>query len=102
MVTLRKVRLPFVVGLMAVAAACAAPSSQPGADRSTDSQATMVTWKDGRQAIRITCGDPQGCDTRAQAMCRGNYTVLEMQNMPTRGDMTTVRGAAAVVVRCAA
>jgi hypothetical protein len=35
------------------------------------------------------------------AMCKGpNYTVLNMENMPTRGDMTSVRGPASVVVRC--
>jgi hypothetical protein len=34
-------------------------------------------------------------------MCKGpNYTVLNMENMPTRGDMTMVRGAASVVIRC--
>jgi hypothetical protein len=39
----------------------------------------------------------------AVAMCNstgGNYTALKMDNMPTRGDMTAVRGAASVVVRC--
>jgi len=36
------------------------------------------------------------------AMCKGpNYTVLSMENMPTRGDMTMVRGPASVVIRCA-
>jgi hypothetical protein len=34
-------------------------------------------------------------------MCKGsNYTVLKMDNMPTRGDATVVRGSASVVVRC--
>ena len=49
----------------------------------------MVTWSDGKPAISINCDLPQSCQTRAVAMCKGpNYTVLNMENMPTRGDMT--------------
>ena len=49
----------------------------------------MVTWSDGKPAISINCDAPGGCQTRAVAMCKGpNYTVLNMENMPTRGDMT--------------
>jgi len=52
--------------------------------------------------ISISCEQPGGCQTRAVAMCKGpNYTVLNMENMPTRGDMTMVRGAASIVIRCA-
>ncbi len=102
MVTLRKARLLLVVGLVGIGAACALPASTPGHDPRTESQATSITWSDGRPAIQITCGIPQGCDSRALAMCKGNYTVLEMKNMPTRGDMAAVRGPGTVVVRCAA
>ena len=48
---------------------------------------------------------PGDCQNRAIAMCRqsqGNYTVLAMDNMPTRGDASVVRGQGTVVVRCAA
>ena len=44
---------------------------------------------------------PGGCQNRALAMCKGNYTTLSMDNMPTRGDASVVRGAGKVVVRCA-
>jgi hypothetical protein len=45
---------------------------------------------------------PGGCQQRALAMCKGNYTTLNMDNMPTRGDASVVRGQGTVVVRCAA
>jgi hypothetical protein len=84
-----------------LAAACAQPMSTPGTDRQTRTTATMVTWSDGRPAISISCDMPEGCQSRALAMCStGNYTVLDMNNMPTRGNATVVRGPASVVVRC--
>ena len=52
----------------------------------------MITWTDGKPAIQITCGMPGGCQNRALAMCKGNYTTLNMDNMPTRGDASVVRG----------
>ena len=73
-----------------------------GPDRVSDTNATMITWTDGKQAIQITCGMPGGCQQRALAMCKGNYTTLNMDNMPTRGDASVVRGTGTVVVRCAA
>ena len=85
------------------ATACADGSSamsrnDPGT-RTTASGA--VTWSDGKPAISISCEQPQSCQPRAVAICTGpNYTVLNMENMPTRGDMTMVRGAASVVIRC--
>jgi hypothetical protein len=46
---------------------------------------------------------PGGCQSRALAMCKGgDYTTLNMDNMPTRGDASVVRGRGTVVVRCAA
>ena len=89
----------LVLGIAALAAACTDPA--PGPDRSTDTNATMITWTDGKQAIQITCGMPGGCQNRALAMCKGNYTTLDMGNMPTRGDASVIRGTGTVVVRCA-
>jgi hypothetical protein len=93
----------LVVGIAGLAAACAMAKSTPGEDSRTESTATIVKWTDGKDAIAISCRQPGGCDSRAVAMCNstgGNYTTLKMENMPTRGDMTTVRGPATVVVRC--
>jgi hypothetical protein len=95
------VRWTFVLGIVGAAVACADPGSTLGNDPSTRTTATMVTWSDGKPAISINCDLPQSCQPRAVAICKGpNYTVLNMENMPTRGDMTMVRGAASVVVRC--
>ena len=91
----------LVAGLAVLAAGCTAPIRTVGSDPGTDTNATMVTWKDGKEAIQITCGMPGGCQNRALAMCKGNYTVLDMENMPTRGDASVVRGTGTVVVRCA-
>jgi hypothetical protein len=85
-----------------VAAACGDARTTPGNDPMTRTEATTITWTDGKPAISIKCGQPGDCQNRAVAMCyMGNYTVLKMDNMPTRGDMTVVRGPASVVVRCA-
>jgi hypothetical protein len=99
MVTYATARWILVLGMAAVAAACTDPKTGP--DRATDTNATMITWTDGKQAIQITCGMPGGCQNRALAMCKGNYTTLNMENMPTRGDASMVRGTGTVVVRCA-
>lgn len=101
MVLCATARWILVLGAVALAAACTDPGTVPGPDRSTDTNATMITWTDGKQAIQITCGMPGGCQNRALAMCKGNYTVLNMENMPTRGDASVVRGTGTVVVRCA-
>lgn len=96
-------RWMLVAGIASLAAACAMAKSTPGEDPRTESTATIVKWTDGKDAISINCRQPGGCESRAVAMCNstgGNYTVLRMDNMPTRGDMTAVRGAASVVIRC--
>jgi hypothetical protein len=93
------IRVLLVLGIAALAAACGAKST-PGPDPNTDTQASTITWTDGKPAIQISCGMPGGCETRALAMCNGNYSVLDMKNMPTRGDATVVRGTGTVVVRC--
>jgi len=90
------------IGITALAVACSDPKSVPGNDPETRTNATIITWSDGKPAIAISCELPQSCQPRAIAMCKGssNYTVLKMDNMPTRGDMTMVRGPGSVVVRC--
>jgi hypothetical protein len=102
MVSRATARWIVVLGMSVLAAACADPKTAVGPDRSSDTNATMITWTDGKQAIQITCGMPGGCQNRALAMCKGNYTTLSMDNMPTRGDASVVRGTGTVVVRCAA
>ena len=77
-----------------------APQRRPGPIPAPDTNASTINWTDGKQAIQITCAMPRGCQTRALAMCKGGYTVLDMQNMPTRGDASVVRGTGTVVVRC--
>ncbi|MBI2739992.1 MAG: hypothetical protein HYX38_26040 [Rhodospirillales bacterium] len=101
MVLCATARWILVLGVAAFAAACTDPSKVPGPDRSSDTNATMITWTDGKPAIQITCGMPGGCQNRALAMCKGNYTTLNMDNMLTRGDASVVRGTGTVVVRCA-
>ena len=101
MVSRATARWFVVLGMGVLAAACTQPATAPGPDPGSDTNATMITWTDGKQAIQITCGMPGGCQNRALAMCKGNYTTLSMDNMPTRGDASVVRGAGKVVVRCA-
>jgi len=102
--TLRsKFRWMLSVGIAGLVAACGVGKTTVGNDPATESQASTVTWSDGQPAISINCRTPGGCQSRAVAMCnstRGNYTVLKMDNMPTRGDLGDVRGPASVVIRC--
>lgn len=100
----RSTRCMLSLAIAGLAAACGNAQSTPGNDPMTRTDAKIVTWSDGKQAIQINCNMPGDCQTRANAMCResrGNYTVLAMDNMPTRGDASVVRGPASVVVRCA-
>ena len=102
MISRSMVRRALGLCIAGAATACANASNTPGNDPSSRTTASMVTWSDGKPAISISCDLPQSCQPRAVAICKGpNYTVLNMENMPTRGDMTMVRGAASVVVRCA-
>ncbi len=101
MVSRSMVRWMLGLSMAGLAAACADAKSTPGTDPDTRTTATMVTWSDGKPAISISCNAPGSCQTRALAMCKGGgYTVLKMDNMPTRGDATVVRGPGSVVVRC--
>jgi len=105
MPTRSTVRWMFVTGITSLVAACAMAKSTPGQDPRTETNATQVTWTDGKPAIAISCKEPGACQTRAVAMCNstgGDYVTLKMENMPTRGDMSEIRGAASVVIRCGA
>ena len=99
MVSFATLRVVLVVGIATLAAACSV-SKVAGPDPGTDTQASTITWTDGKPALQISCGMPGGCQTRALAMCNNNYAVLDTQNMPTRGDASVVRGTGTVVVRC--
>ena len=102
MISRSMVRRALGLCIAGSAAACANASSTMGNDPSSRTNASTVTWSDGKPAISISCDAPGGCQTRAVAICKGpNYTVLNMENMPARGDMTMVRGPASVIVRCA-
>jgi hypothetical protein len=91
----------MALGIAGLAGGCTEPKSTPGPDPETRTTATVVAWSDGRPAISIDCDLPGSCQSRAVAMCKSpNYTVLKSDNMPTRGNATSVRGPASVVVRC--
>jgi hypothetical protein len=79
-----------------------APKPGLGPDRGTRSNASLVTWTDGKPAYSITCDLPGGCQTRALALCNsGPLTTLKSENMPTVGAVRAVQGPPSVVVRCA-
>ncbi len=95
---------PLLWGVLAGAAgllvACA-PSSKTGPDRASGSDASTITWSDGKPAYAISCSVPGGCQERALAMCRqGNYTTLKTENMPTVGAVRSTWGKPSVVIRC--
>lgn len=99
MVSFATLRVVLVLGIVTLAAACDTKTTS-GPDPNSDTQASTITWTDGKPAIQISCGMPGGCQDRALAMCNQKYTVLDMKNMPTRGDASVVRGTGTVVVRC--
>jgi hypothetical protein len=92
----------LIVGAAACGAVgCAAPMPGPGPDRATGSDASVVTWQDGKTAYAISCSTPGGCQRRANAMCNhGDYTTLKSENMPTAGSVRSVGGASSVIIRC--
>jgi hypothetical protein len=98
--------MKFTAALLGIAAAilataaCNNPSPTAGPDRASGSEATAITWTDGKQAYAITCMVPGGCQERALAMCKGNYTTLKSENMPMPGTVRSVQGQPSVVVRC--
>jgi hypothetical protein len=90
------------LAILAAAGACMAPKPGLGPDRGTRSNASLVTWTDGKPAYSITCDLPGGCQTRALALCTsGPLTTLKSENMPTVGDVRAIKGPPSVVVRCA-
>jgi hypothetical protein len=90
-----------LIGLAGGAAACTASTATTGSDRPTRSQASSVTWTDGKPAYAISCEDPGGCQERALALCPGgNYTTLKSENMPTVGAARAALGKPSVVIRC--
>jgi len=101
MISRSTVRWMFGLAVLGLVGACADAKTTAGNDPATRTDATNITWSDGKPAISINCGMPGDCQNRALAMCKGNYNVLKMDNMPTRGDASVVRGPASVVVRCA-
>jgi hypothetical protein len=98
---MRKTGSPAILAVGAVVlAGCNSPSAAPGPDRASGSNATAITWSDGRPAYAIACGVPGGCQERAIALCKGSYSTLSSENMPTPGTVRSVQGPPSVVVRC--
>lgn len=81
-------------------AACTPVSTGMGPDSASASNASTVTWTDGKPAVAISCGMPSGCQERALAVCKGNYTTLKTENMPSAGTYREPQKAASVVIRC--
>jgi hypothetical protein len=86
--------------LFAALAACTNTRGVAGSDRPTRSDAVEITWSDSKSAYSITCESPEGCQTRADALCKSSYTVLKSENMPSIGTRMTPLGKPSVVVRC--
>lgn len=96
----RVVRWLVVASLLAVAA-CAEVSSGFGRDDVSKTDASQVTWTDGKSAVSIACAAPGSCQQRAMAICKQKpYTVLSSQNMPSTGNEDKAQHNAKVVVRC--
>ncbi|CAN5167005.1 hypothetical protein BH10PSE6_BH10PSE6_25580 [soil metagenome] len=90
-----------LAGVAGALAACSPVNPKAGPDRASDSEATTITWTDGKPAYAISCVTPGGCQERALAMCnQGNYTTLKSDNMPTVGTVRSVQGKPSVVIRC--
>ena len=97
---MRLLLLSVLAGAAGALAACG-PSATTGPDRASGSDATQITWTDGKPAYSITCINPGGCQERALAMCRQNgFTTLSSENMPTVGAIRTVHGRPSAVIRC--
>jgi hypothetical protein len=90
-----------LAGIAGMLAACSGPNATTGPDRASGSDASTITWTDGRPAYAISCETPGGCQERALAMCRqGNYTTLKSENMPTVGAVRSTWGKPSIVIRC--
>ncbi len=53
----------FVVGIAGLLAACGMAKGTPGEDPRTETNATQVTWTDGKPALAISCKEPGACQT---------------------------------------
>lgn len=96
-----KVKLLSAIGITALLAACGpGAGSNTGRERASGSNVSTITWTDGQPAYSITCTVPGGCQSRALAMCNGNYKALESENMPIPGTVRSMQGPPSVVVRC--
>ncbi|HZP98895.1 MAG TPA: hypothetical protein VFB13_05110 [Reyranella sp.] len=76
------IRWSLLVGLVCLAAACGggAAKKAPGPDGTTDSDASIVPWKDGKSAIAISCYRHGGCRDRAKGMCPDGYAMLKEED----------------------
>ena len=88
------------VPLLTALAACTTSRGEIGSDRSTRSDTVPITWSDGKAAYAITCESPEGCQARAEAICKSGYTTLKSENMPSIGTRQAALGKPSVVVRC--
>jgi hypothetical protein len=96
-----KAKSLLAIGMAALLAACGpGAGSNSGSERASGSKVSTITWTDGRPAYSITCTVPGGCQSRALAMCNGNYETLKSENMPMPGTVRSVQGPPSVVVRC--
>ena len=97
-------RLALVAAAVLSMAACAKPDANVGTDPATNSDVKQVTWTDGKPAYDLVCGNPGGCQRRAQALCKGgNYQVLRSENMPVSAGIEVYTiGKASATIRCAA
>ena len=87
--------------VLLLAAACSPPSATLGNDPRNRTNASQVTWSDGKPAYAITCDLPGGCQTRALALCQNkSYTVLQSSHMTSIGTRLEVPEAGSVVIRC--
>ena len=101
MISPTTLRWTLGLAILTAAGACMAPQPGLGPDRGTRSDATLVTWTDGKPAYAIKCDLAGGCQTRALFLCNdGPYTTLKSENMPTVGNYRGVEGPPSIVIRC--
>lgn len=91
----------FGAAILLATVGCSTPQRTLGHDPSTQTNASQVTWTDGKPAYAVSCQDPAACQTRVLILCRDrDYTTLRSQNMPSIGTYREELGPPSVVVRC--